>query len=45
VGEWLIAETVLFGLSVQNWLLVAAGAFLVYGIALGLWRHAQQRPR
>ena len=45
MGEWLIAETDLFGLAVQNWLLVAIAAFVTYGLALGLWRHSQQRPR
>jgi|tagenome__1003787_1003787.scaffolds.fasta_scaffold19672342_2 hypothetical protein len=44
MGEWLIAETELFGLAVQNWLLVTVGAFVIYGAALGLWRHSQQPP-
>jgi hypothetical protein len=38
MGEWLIAETMLFGVAVQNWLLVAAGAFVLYGLGVGLWR-------
>ena len=44
MGEWLIAETSLFGLPVQNWLFVAVGAFVIYGAALGLWRRRQYGP-
>jgi hypothetical protein len=44
MGEWLIAETSLFGLAVQNWLFVAVGAFVIYGAALGLWRRRQYGP-
>jgi hypothetical protein len=43
-GEWLIAETSLCGLTVQNWLFVAVAAFVVYGVALGLWRRRQFGP-
>ncbi len=45
MGEWLIAETDLLGLAVQNWLLVAVGAFALYGAALELWRLRAQRLR
>lgn len=44
MGEWLIAETSLFGLAVQNWLLVAAAAFALYGVGLALWRLCPNRP-
>jgi len=45
MGEWLIAETSLFGLAVQNWLWVALAAFVIYGAALGLWRRRQYGSR
>lgn len=46
MGEWLIAETSLFGVTVQNWLLVACGLFAAYGIGLrlGLWRLGPRGP-
>ncbi len=44
MDEWLVAETSLFGLVLQNWFFVAAGAFVAYGAALGLWR-LQYGPR
>ncbi len=45
MGEWLIGETDLLGLAVQNWLLAAIGVFAIYGIALGVWSLRPQRPR
>ncbi len=45
MGEWLIGETDLLGVAVQNWLLAAAAVFALYGLAVGLWRHRPQRPR
>ena len=48
MGEWLVGETVLFGLAVQNWVLLAAAAFVLYGLGAGLARmrsrHTGSRP-
>ena len=38
MGEWLIGETSLFGLAVHNWLLIAAGVFVLYGAGVALSR-------
>jgi hypothetical protein len=48
MGEWLVGETVLFGLAVQNWLLIAAGVFVLYGLGAALVRmrsRATSSPR
>jgi hypothetical protein len=44
MGEWLIGETSLFGLAVHNWLLIAAGVFVLYGLGVGLARMRSNRP-
>ena len=42
MSEWLIAEWTVFGIPIQNWMWVVAGAFLLYGLAIAWTR--RRRP-
>ena len=42
MAEWLIAEWIVFGIPIQNWMWVVAGAFVLYGLAIAWMR--RRRP-
>ena len=42
MADWLIAEWTVFGIPIQNWMWVVAGAFLLYGLAIAWMR--RRRP-
>jgi len=42
MADWLIAEWTVFGIPIQNWMWVVAGALLLYGLAIAWMR--RRRP-